>query len=285
MAVTVLLWGLNFPAVKVLYRVVDAPAVALCRTLLTALIMVPYCWAVRESLTYPKGYGFRIIAQGFVSLGVYMVLFMEGMRTAPPAVAAIILATAPILTTLAGVLAKQDKFEWRSLGGLIVSFVGAAMVLLGGAEKSEGELLGALLILLSAAVWAVGVVLVRPIMAVASPTRIFTLSMPGSLLVLIPYGLVPSLHTDWTNLSIIDWLVFTHVSVLSGGVAFVTYYLAVNRLGAARTGFYQYFIPPLAAFSSWLVLDAKLHPIQLLGLAVVLAGVIAGTRRPPAAKK
>ncbi len=58
--------------------------------------------------------------------------------------------------------------------------------------------------------------------------------------------------------------------------------LALAALGSARTGLLGMAGPVLAAAVAWLVLSEALSPVQLLGGAVVLTGIVlAETARQP----
>lgn len=279
LVVTVLCWALNFSALKVVYQSVSASAVALVRAVITWVALWLFCVVRKERPTYPRDHRWRILLQGFLSMGVYMVVFLEGMKTAPASQAAIVMATAPILTSLFSALVKQDTLDWRLIVGSSIAFVGVLLVVASGSGADRGELFGTLLIFLAACIWAVSVIVMRPVLEARTPYQALTLSMPAAFVALIPYGLSASLHTDWTQVDGRTWLFFGHVAILSGGLAFITFYEGIRQIGAARATLYQYFVPPFAAFFAWWVLGNPLRPLQGVGLVVVLAGVALGSAR------
>lgn len=278
LALTVLSWGFNFVALKVLYLQMSPPAVSVVRFLPMWGILAGLCVWKRESLRYPREEVLRLLALGALSMGLYMVLFLEGMRRTSAAEGAIILATAPIFTALLAAATKQERFRWSVLVGTSTAFLGVALVVLGADGKVHGQLLGNALILASAVVWAGCAVLTKTLVGSMSPLRVLTLSMPGGLVVLIPYGFGAALGVDWGHLDLLSWAMFAHVTILAGVVGFTGFYAGVRQIGSSGAMLYQYLVPPLAVFFAWLMLGDPLHPLQGVGLAVILSGVIYTTR-------
>ena len=278
----VVAWGLNFSVIKVAYGEVAPAAVGLTRYLFMAPLLVAWCLAAKQSLKYPPGMFWRLNLAGFVGSGAYMVLFLEGMRTAPAAIGAIALATAPIMATALSVGLKQERFTWKLVIGSLIGFLGVAICVLGGEHKAGGELTGALLVVGSAALWAVSIVLYRPILGKIEPLRTLTLSFPGALLALVPYGWAATIHTDWSKVSPTGYGALAYLVVVAGVLAFAAYYRALKDVGPARTSLAQYFVPPTAAVFAVFLLDDKIDWREMVGLGVVIAGVATAVWKAPA---
>lgn len=278
LVVTVLCWAFNFVALKRLYAQLTAPAVSLVRFAAMYLILVVVCVVVKESLSLPKEHRWRILLAGFVSMGVYMILFLEGMRSTSASEGAIVLATAPVFTYLISCLAKQERFSYPALLASVVAFVGVALVIAAGSHADGGSLFGDLVILASAVTWAASVVIMRPVLVDVSPLRMLTLSMPAGLVALIPYGAKATLETDFAAITPSNWLMFAHIAVMSGVVAFGCFYQGIRQVGAATATLYQFFVPPTTVFFDWLVLGERIAPLQAIGLAVIVCGVAASIK-------
>lgn len=270
-------WGFNFVSVKIVYREVSPSALALMRFLVMWALLVLYCVIRGESLRPRPGDGWKIVGLGCITMGIYMMLFMTGMHATTASEGAIVLATVPLLTPLIALLVRQEVFSAPALFGAIVAFSGVACVALGGAAGSHGSLTGNLLILTSAFVWASGIVLSRPLLARYSASQLLTMSMVGAFPLLLPFGIVDTLHTPWLHLKGETYLMFAQVAVLSGVVSFICFNLGVQQIGASGASLYQFFVPALAALFSFLLLHQTLSPIQWIGFAVVLAGVAYGS--------
>lgn len=285
---TVLGWGFNFVALKLLYMPgqMDPGSVGLTRFAIMWLVLAAYCLIRGISLRYPRGDELRIVALGFLSMGAYMVLFLEGMKGSSAAEGAIILATSPIFTAIIASLAGQERLNLGSLGGAAMALGGVVLVIMGGVREAGAEphrLAGNLLVLASAVVWAGSTVLSRPLVASYPPVRVLTLAMPGALCVLLPYGIAATIEVPWPNLHSVTWWMLLYMALVAGVMGFAGFYVGVRQVGAAGAMVYQYLVPPTAAISAWLVLGQAMHPLQFGGLIVVLAGVAISmhSRRSP----
>jgi drug/metabolite transporter (DMT)-like permease len=279
MLVVVLTWGFNFVSLKIVYPEMSPPALMFNRTIVMGLLLAGVCLLRRQSLRYPAGEAPRILFGGFLSLGVYMVIFLEGLALTSPAEAAIMLTTAPVFTYLLSCAFKQDRFQWAALVGSMVCFIGVAFVIVGGADgQTTGSTKGNLMVLASSMVWAFSVIALRPSLTHHDSMRVFTLSLPGALPLAAVYGLLPALGTNYGAISTIAWLNLAQVVFMSGVVAFVLFYVGMNQIGSSRAGMYQFFIPPTTAAYQWLVFGKVLVALQWVGLAFLLGGVIYSSR-------
>jgi drug/metabolite transporter (DMT)-like permease len=76
---------------------------------------------------------------------------------------------------------------------------------------------------------------------------------------------------------------FAQIAVVSGVIAFACFYAGLRQIGAGSATLYQYFVPPLAALFSWIIMKKPLGPLQFMGLAVVLTGVVLAPKAREAA--
>ncbi|WP_158409335.1 DMT family transporter [Fimbriimonas ginsengisoli] len=274
LAVASLSWGFNFVAIKVLEPEMGEKALGLLRFLVMWGLLVVVCRVRGESLRYRKEDKWQVLLVGAVSMGIYMILFLEGLARTGAAEGAIILATSPIMTYLLSCRVGQEKFQPTSLTGTLVAFLGVTMVVLGGASSERGTVFGEVLVIASSITWAISAVMMRPLLSRYEPTQVLTMSMPGALPILLIYATPAVLSTKFGAISTLGWAMFAHIAILSGVVAFACFYAGLRQVGAGGATLYQYFVPPLAVLFSLLILHKTLGAWQLLGLAVVLTGVI-----------
>jgi drug/metabolite transporter (DMT)-like permease len=212
-------------------------------------------------------------------MGVYMVFFLEGMNRTGAAEGAIVLATAPIFTALLAVGARQEPFRLAVILWAVVAMGGVALVALGGdgassaSQPREERLLGDLLVLISALIWAWGAVLSKPLVGRHSPNTMLTVSMLGALPVLVPYGLLPMLSVNWTGLRPLTLGMLVYMALGAGVLGFIGFYAGVRQVGAPGAMLYQYCVSPLAAVFAYLVFGTSLAALQFVGFAGVVLGV------------
>ena len=285
--VTAVSWAFNFVALKIAYREITVPDLSMARWILMEIALAGFCLATGKSLSIPKPFVVKVLLLGFWNLGLYMVLFLIAISHTSPGEGVIIRATSPIFTNIFAVLAKQEKFNPWVLVGAAVAFSGVVLIIAQGAKATgESHLLGNSLMLAASATWAIGAVYMRTLMNEFEPGHLLTLSMPGALPALIPFAFLAQIHTDWTRVSGNAWIMLLHTAIMSGAVGFVGFYVGVRKIGAAGAMLYQYFVPPMTIFMAWSVMHEAVTTVQIVGVAVVLAGVaFAMTAREHARRK
>lgn len=273
LTVTVVVWGFNFVALKFVYEQMTPAALGLVRFLALWVVLLGICAIGRHSLRFPRGEAFRILIQGFLSLGLYMVLFLEGMVLVDPAQGAIILSTSPIFTAIVAAVVRQERWSPATLLGTILAFGGVTLVIGIDALAGRSNPIGVALLVGSALVWACATVISRPIVATMAPVRMLTLSMPGALPILLLYGWRDVLAINWSTLTPNTWANLFHIAFLAGLVGFVGFYFGVRKVGASAAMLYQFFVPICAALFAWWALGTTLTLLQWAGIGVVIAGV------------
>lgn len=288
LVLTVFAWGYNFIALKHLYLEVHPPAASLMRHILMYFMLVAVCaaWGIRPGAAGAPGKnwtawiwgGWQVGFFGILSMGIYMIFFLEALdRTSAPE-GAIVIATAPLFTMLFAILAKQEEFSWKVMAGALVAFSGVAMVVFTGKQLHLDHLLGNGLMLTSGMMWALSAVVSKPLIKNRAPIFLLTQSMPAAMVVLVPYALKDFVQTPWLDLSLGSYLSFGHFTALAGAFGFAGFFYGVQKIGATGAMYYQFCVAPLATVFAWIFLGDSLEPAQILGIGVVLAGVIWATQ-------
>ena len=71
-----------------------------------------------------------------------------------------------------------------------------------------------------------------------------------------------------------------YAGVFAIAVAYLLWYRGVRTIGQSRTSVYQNLVPVIALAGAWLWLQETPTPQQLVGAAVILAGVVLARRSP-----
>lgn len=159
-----IIWGTAFPVIRA-GLVAGAPPLffAALRYLLTATALVPIALASRTErptwaeLASPAAFG------GVLMIGAYGGLLYVGEVSTTGGLAAVLTASAPLVSALVGFrLLPTENFGRWGTAGLLVGFVGVAVLVLPGlvAPGSTG-ISGPVLVVLAVVAFAVGSVLLR----------------------------------------------------------------------------------------------------------------------------
>ncbi|MDF2679318.1 MAG: EamA family transporter [Brevibacillus sp.] len=190
--------------------------------------------------------------------------------------AALLVATAPIFTTLFSLYRKQMTFRWFVPAGLLISMLGTILLIGwshdGGTNQTEA-LLGKLAIILSELFFSYGAVRSREWV-----TRLTPFVFNGYQMLFASFGLLllsfltePYAETTFTVTlaSALFYLV-----ILVSIAASTLYYWLVQETNAAFPTTWTYVAPVIATAIGYLFLGEALTASHMIGSLAVLLGVI-----------
>jgi drug/metabolite transporter (DMT)-like permease len=287
MLLAITIWGINFTAVKVALGSMEPLAFNAVRfSLATVVTFAVLGWQARatghpELMRRPRSRDLRAIALiSFLGNSVYQVLFAHGMLRTSPGNASLIMATAPIWVAILGFALRIERINRLMFAGILLSFAGIVLLVTGGGtvQVNSANIVGDLLILGCAVLWAVYTVASKPLLTRLSPLGMTAWSMLAGTIPLILFAIPDLQRQDWSAVEPIAWAALFYSAVLSVAIGYVIWYASVQRVGSARTAVYSNLTPVVAILFAWVTLGTKLAPIQLLGGAIVLLGLVV-TRR------
>ncbi len=283
----VMIWGINFTMVKIALRDFSPTAFNGLRFTLATGVMLTFLWSrtrapgSHESMNAARHDWPLIIGLGLLGHTLYQMLFINGMALSTPANGSLLLATSPIWVAMLGYMLHIERISRVTWIGILLSFCGIAVLILGGGGRvalGGPTTIGDLLLLACAVVWALHTTGSKPLLGRYSPLKLTALTMLAGTVPLVIISIPALLHQDWAAVTPVGWGALLFSSLLSVVVGYLIWYTSVQRVGNARTAVYSNLIPVFAILFAWVVLGATLTPLQLLGGAVVLAGLIL-TRR------
>ena len=123
---------------------------ALLRFLVASIVLAIY--AVFSGIRLPAARDLPAVAlAGFLAFSAYNVLLGYGQTSVPAGTASLLIASIPAFTALWAVAFLQERLGARGWAGIMVSFLGVALISFGKGEGFGGDP-GALLVLLAAPV-------------------------------------------------------------------------------------------------------------------------------------
>jgi drug/metabolite transporter (DMT)-like permease len=267
----VVIWAINIPVMKAAIAEMHPFAFNALRLAVSALtlgMVVLQRGPARAPISW------RLVAiTALVGSAVYQVLFISGLHRTSGGNAALLVATSPAWTALIATVAAVERLRARAWVGLAFACAGAAAIALDDAPRALGTatLVGNLLVLGSGLAWGAFAVLSKPLLATMSPTRLAfwmtVLAMPVHVAIALPH-----LSGAW-RASAGAWLAVLYSGVLSTGVAYALWNVAVAIAGPSYATAYTNLIPVLALAGSWVALREPVQGAQLAGGALVIGGL------------
>ena len=270
-------WGVNYPFTKALIPAwMSAGDLAFARVaggcLLFWLASLFTKWQ-----TITAGDMKRLFVGGAVGLFGCIYLFVVALKYGSPIDISIIMTLPPAYVILMEVLFRGRRPNILEYSGVVISFVGAAIVIMGGHHGDvEGSdfLLGDFIAALSALCFAIYLVVLsgptaryRPLILLRWVFLFGTL--PG--LFLLPGFLkMPLLEAD----AVVPWLELGFIVFCPTFLSYLLVQPAQKDLGAMLVSLYQYLTPVVAAITAILMGLDRLCLVQVLAMLVIIAGMV-----------
>ena len=163
--------------------------------------------------------------------------------------------------------------------GLVVAMTGTMIVAVQkGVSTDSRYLVGNLLVLAAALVWAAGTVYSRPLLK-----RISSIQLAAwAASIALPVHVLVALFRPWDELSQFNttgiWLTVLYAGVLSSGLTPPMWHFGVRIVGAAHAAIIQNLIPLIALLAAWATRGETPTGSQLFGGALILLGLVAMRR-------
>lgn len=267
-------WAGNFIAIKSALDVFPPVAFTFLRFALACLILLGTLrW--REGTIGVKRRDLpALIVLGILGYGLYQILWTSALGGISAGDSAVLISTAPVMTALLAVALGTDSLSPTKLLGAVTSFAGVVVVITAGAGLDLAGDIGLYLVtLLAAACWATYSAFGAVILRANSPLRATTwATLVGTAVMAVP-GLLQLSTVDPAAVGSIDVLAIVYSGTLAAGLGNVIVLHGVGLLGPTRVTALQFLVPPLAVVLAFAVLGEPIRPAQILGGAIIIAGV------------
>jgi drug/metabolite transporter (DMT)-like permease len=277
-----LLWGFNYPIVKLVLRSVPENRFLLIRFSIGALLLCLVLALSGENLRVQRAHLLRFLFLGLLGVGVYNVIWTAGIHRTSAANAALLISTAPIFTGIYTTLRREEALRRGRVLGILTAFSGIALITLwkpGARLSLEGTAMaGNLLALGGAVLFSFYAVVARPLLRVYSPAKVTTIAMIAGLPVLIPYGLAGASVPQTASFTWVTGLEFAFVILCGTVIAYVCWYGGVQQLGPTRTVVFHYLVSVVSLVVGSLVLGEGITGWQIVGAGLVLVGLMLSQR-------
>jgi drug/metabolite transporter (DMT)-like permease len=277
----VFIWGINFSAVKASLHDFAPLAFNALRFGFATLIILGVLRLRGESLALARRDLLPVFLLGLSGHTLYQVLFINGIARTTAANSSLLMATSPIFVAIYGSLLRIERANRLVWAGVLLSFLGVGLLVLGGDKglsAAVATIVGDLLVLGAAMMWGAYTTFSKPLLARYSPLKLTALTMVAGTSVLVLVSAPALVHQNWSAISITAWGGLFYSTSMAVAVAYVVWYTSVQRVGSARTAIYSSLTPVVAVMVAWIALGDRMTPLQIMGAVVVLAGVLL-TRR------
>jgi len=267
-----LMWSSAFTSARII--VADAsPLYALAlRFLISGLLGVGIAAALGQSWRLTRDQWYATILFGICQNALYLGLNFVAMQTVEAGLASIIASTMPLLVALATWLIFKERLGWLGIAGLGAGLVGVALIM--GARITAGvDLFGVMLCGMGVLALTFATLALRGATSGGNFLMVVGLQM---LVGSVALGVVAVLfETPHVNPTWPLFWAFAYTTLVPGLAATLVWFLLVNRIGAIRAATFHFLNPFFGVAIAALLLGEALGPRDILGVAIITAGILA----------
>ncbi len=270
-------WGINVSATKALIPDwMSAHGITVVRLVGGCILF----WIVSLFMTHRRIAGhdwFRFFLSGFIGLFGFIYLFVTSLKYGEPIDISIIMTLPPIFVILMGVLFQHRRPSMLECLGIIVSFVGAVIVILdnsGDNVHGSDKLFGDLLAVASTICYAFYLVILEGPTKTYKPVTmlrwVFLFSAIPALVFIPEMRDMPILHTT----EAVPWIEIAFILFCPTFIAYFLVQPAIKNIGSELVSLYQYLLPVFATISAVMMGLSHLRWMQVVAMLVIVAGMV-----------
>ncbi len=276
-AAVYLIWGSTYLAIR--YAVETFPPLLMMGVRHVTAGALLYGWARWRGTPTPK------LREWLHPAMIGTVLFLGGHGSlawgetrVPSGIAALLVATCPMwIVVLARMTGTERKLSRSALAGLVLGFVGVAVLFGPDAWKHNGELnlLGSVAVLVGTFIWAAGTIYMRNVKMPDSPVMSSAMQMfAGGVSLVVAARLTgETRHFHWEAVTERSWLSLAYLIVFGSIIAFTAYSWLHTVASPSRVSTYAYVNPVVAVLIGWALASEPVGVFTVLATVVILIGV------------
>ena len=274
--VTVLLWSSSFVVIRFVGETLSPGAMAFTRLAAGAVVLVVIALRYRRPIPRGRALGL-VIGYGLLWFAAYTVLLNWAEQHLDAGTAALLVNFAPILVAVFAGLFMGEGFPKPLVIGILIAFAGVLLIALGGSGGSHNDKLGIILGLITAVLYAAGVLMQKVALRTVDAITATWVGCLAGLLATVPFA--PQAIDELADASAgaITGVIFLGVGPTA--IAFLTWAYALTRTDAGKMAATTLAVPAIAIGLSWLFLGEVPTPLGLVGGAMALTGVAISRRR------
>jgi len=273
----VLIWSTGFIVARAVVPHGAPELILAVRLTITTLLLGGAALYARQGWPIGRRLGLHLAA-GAMLHGLYLTVSWWAVSHGMPAgIMSLLGATQPLMVAVASVALLGERLPGRSWAGLAIAIGGVVCVLLPALERTGAGSIS--LIPAAAGLFAViamtGGTLIQRGQIAGDPILMSgAVQNLGGALVAIAATLIVG-EWRWDNHPTL-WigLTWSVLGLSAGGLSLLVW--LVRHQGPTRMSMLLLLVPPLAAIEAWLLFGERLGPVQLVGFALALGGVLLG---------
>ncbi len=270
------LWGTAYVAAKYALSTLPPFTAATARFALAMAMLWPVLLAMQRVERLDRRDLPLLVAASLFQATFYFALQYVGLQYTTASNTALIVNTRPIFVAVLSTLLLREALGTRRAMGILVAFIGVAVVVLSGSGGSPGfarqGIIGDVLILLNALSGALAIILLKKVMDRYSPLTAAVYTTTIGTIGLIPLAAWETMRRGWPAGSALSWAAVVYMALANTAVPYLLWYRALSVLKTSETAVFLYLTPVVSVILSALLLGERIGIGFMVGAALVLCG-------------
>ncbi len=268
------MWSSAFTSARVIVAYAPPMSALSLRFLISGLLGIAIAYLIGQTARLTRAQWRSTVIFGISQNALYLGLNFVAMQWIEASLAAIIASTMPLAVALTGWLVFREKLRPMAIAGLLAGTAGVALIM--GVRFGGGvDVLGVVLC-------GIGVVsLTVATLAVRSASNAGNLLLVVGLQMLVGSAIlaVPAVLYERAGWAIdLNWqlvVAFAYTTLVPGLAATWVWFLLVGRIGAVRAATFHFLNPFFGVAIAAVLLRESLTMTDVIGVAVIAAGILA----------
>lgn len=268
------IWGASFLFLHLAVPQFGAIPLAFVRMASASLFLLPLLLKHR-SLHTARGHWRHLILIGFMNFALPFSLWAFAMQILPAGLASVLNATTPLWGSLIAALWLQDSPSRSQLIGLLLGFVGVAILAAGkDTMGSIGSVLAMLAALLATLAYGLSANYTKHYLG-----NIPSMTTAGVSQICASLWLLPLACWQWPAQAphLDAWACVMALGILCTGIANLLYFGLIKQVGPAKAMTTTFMIPAFGILWGSTLLKEPISLTMLAGCMVILAGTLLAT--------
>lgn len=268
-----LIWGGTPPIMKLTLEQVPPFSLAFIRFFFASVILfiLTYKNLIIQKEDFPQ-----FIKAALAGVTLNISLFFIGLKMAPAINAALLIAAVPVLTLVAAHVLLKEKVSVKVIIASIIALAGVITIV--GIPSTSGslvEIIGNILLLLSALSWVFHEIFAKGLLIKYSAATVAFYTMAIGALTFLPLAAAELvLNPSW--FSLVTKTGFFGILYGIFGASLIAYWAwqkGLSQLPASQASFFFYIDPITGAVLSVILLGEKITPQLIIGGLLITAAV------------
>ncbi len=268
----VILWGVNWSMMKMALAELDVWVFRTYCVLAGLVWFTGYNLITGVSLKVPREYWPRLVASALCNVAGWNILSSVGLNLLPSGRAGILAYTMPLWVVLLSRFFLGEALTRTRLIAITLGMSGIGLLLIDELRTLQSAPIGALLMVASGLVWAVGIVLFKGFpKSIATTTLMIWSFVLGGWPILV--GLIAVGHGPWLPTGVAAWAGLLFNVIVVFGFCWFAWNELVRALPAQVTGISSLAVPIVGFASGMVLLGETPHVFDYVALLAIVVAV------------